>query len=52
VYLVHEDSEVEIGMAVVIRGERHVEGASTEIVAIGQDMDEQRLNNLFDSCKT
>jgi len=41
VSFVREDSEVEIGIAVVIRGERHVEGASTEIVATGQDMDEQ-----------
>jgi G3E family GTPase len=33
-------------------GEWQGKRASTEIVAIGQDMDEQRLNNLFDSCKT
>jgi G3E family GTPase len=33
-------------------GEWEGKRASTEIVAIGQDMDEQRLNNLFDSCKT
>ena len=33
-------------------GEWHGRRASTEIVAIGQDMDKQLLNNLFDSCKT
>jgi G3E family GTPase len=33
-------------------GEWQGKHASTEIVAIDQDMDEQQLNNLFDSCKT